>query len=122
VFVHGKEKYKKAIETTEKFFSKDNSPIDSLTPKDLEEIEGIIKIDIAKAQLDAGIDVINFLANTQILPSKSEAKKMVQNGGISINRNKVENLQFTVNSSLLLHEAYLLIQKGKKNYYLVKAI
>jgi tyrosyl-tRNA synthetase len=50
VFVHGKEKYKKAIETTEKFFSKDNSPIDSLTPKDLEEIEGIIKIDIAKAQ------------------------------------------------------------------------
>jgi tyrosyl-tRNA synthetase len=120
--VHGKEKYKKAIETTEKFFSKDNSPIDSLTPKDLEEIEGIIKIDIAKAQLDAGIDVINFLANTQILPSKSEAKKMVQNGGISINRNKVENLQFTVNSSLLLHEAYLLIQKGKKNYYLVKAI
>jgi tyrosyl-tRNA synthetase len=122
VFVHGKEKYKKAIETTEKFFSKDNSPIDSLTPKDLEEIEGIIKIDIAKAQLDAGIDVINFLANTQILPSKSEAKKMVQNGGISINRNKVENLQFTVNTSLLLHEAYLLIQKGKKNYYLVKAI
>jgi tyrosyl-tRNA synthetase len=122
VFVHGKEKYKKAIETTEKFFSKDNSPIDSLTPKDLEEIEGIIKIDIAKAQLDAGIDVVNFLANTQILPSKSEAKKMVQNGGISINRNKVENLQFTVNSSLLLHEAYLLIQKGKKNYYLVKAI
>jgi tyrosyl-tRNA synthetase len=122
VFVHGKEKYKKAIETTEKFFSKDNSPIDSLTPKDLEEIEGIIKIDIAKAQLDEGIDVINFLANTQILPSKSEAKKMVQNGGISINRNKVENLQFTVNSSLLLHEAYLLIQKGKKNYYLVKAI
>ena len=44
---------------------------------------------------------------------------MVQNGGVQINRNKVEDLQMKIDSSLLLHSKYLLIQKGKKNYYLV---
>jgi tyrosyl-tRNA synthetase len=122
VFVHGKEEYEKAIETTEKLFSKQNASIETLSAEDLENMEGIIKIDIEKTQLQDGLDVVSFLASTQILPSKGEARKMVQNGGISINRNKVEDLQFKLDASLLLHEQYLLIQKGKKNYYLVKVI
>src|SRR5215217_4940985 len=84
VFVHGKEEYEKAIETTEKLFSKQNLSIETLSLEDLEGIEGIIKIDIEKNKLEEGIDVVSFLANTQILPSKGEARKMVQNGGISI--------------------------------------
>jgi tyrosyl-tRNA synthetase len=122
VFVHGKEEYEKAIETTEKLFSKQNASIETLSADDLENMEGIIKIGIEKKQLLNGIDIVSFLATTQILPSKGEARKMVQNGGISINRNKVEDLQFKLDTSVLLHEQYLLIQKGKKNYYLVKAI
>jgi tyrosyl-tRNA synthetase len=122
IFVHGKEEYEKAIETTEKLFSKQNTSIETLSADDLENMEGIIKIDIEKRQLKDGIDVVTFLAGTQILPSKGEARKMVQNGGISINRNKVEDLQFKLDVSILLHEQYLLVQKGKKNYYLVKAI
>ena len=122
VFVHGKEEYEKAIETTEKLFSKQNASIETLSAEDLENMEGIVKIDIEKNQLQNGMDVVNFLANTQILPSKGEARKMVQNGGISINRNKIEDLLFKLDASLLLHNQYLLIQKGKKNYYLVKAI
>jgi tyrosyl-tRNA synthetase len=85
-------------------------------------MEGIIKIDISRSELKQGIDVVSFLANTQIFPSKGEARKMVQNGGISINRTKVDNLQLTLDDSLLLHQQYLLIQKGKKNYYLIKAV
>jgi tyrosyl-tRNA synthetase len=122
VFVHGKEEYEKAIETTEKLFSKQNASIETLSAEDLENMEGIVKIDIEKTQLQYGLDVVSFLASTQILPSKGEARKMVQNGGISINRNKVEDLQFKLDASLLLHKQYLLIQKGKKNYYLVKVI
>jgi tyrosyl-tRNA synthetase len=61
------------------------------------------------------------MAETGIFPSKGEARKMVQNGGVSINRKKIEDQQFIVNSDLLLHERYLLIQKGKKNFYLVIA-
>ena len=45
---------------------------------------------------------------------------MIQNGGISINRNKVENIQFHMGTELLLHKKYILVQKGKKNFYLVE--
>ena len=122
IFVHGKGEYEKAIETTEKLFAKQNFTVEALSARDLESMEGIIKIDIARDQLINGIDVISFLADSHIFSSKGEAKKMIQNGGISINRNKVDDLHFTLNSSLLLHDQYLLVQKGKKNYYLVKAI
>jgi tyrosyl-tRNA synthetase len=71
--------------------------------------------------MNMGTDIVSFLAESGIFPSKGEARKMVQNGGVSINRKKVESLQLTVDSSLLLHEKYLLVQKGRKNYYLVKA-
>jgi tyrosyl-tRNA synthetase len=81
-------------------------------------MEGVVKIDFA---LPAdGIDITTFLADSKIFPSKGEARKMIHNGGISINRKKVESLQMMVENSLLLHQKYLLIQKGKKNYYLVK--
>ena len=96
--------------------------MEALSVDDLEQMEGIVKIDITKTHLVGGMDVVSFLTNIQILPSKGEAKKMIQNGGIYINRKKVEDLQFSLDESLLLHEQYLLIQKGKKNYYLVKAI
>lgn len=122
VFVHGKTEYEKAIETTEKLFSKQNVSAESLTEEDLEAIEGIEKIDFAKHQLERGIDIVSFLAEAKILPSKGEARKLVQNGGVSINRKKVGEPNFTLNSTLLLHDQYLLIQKGKKNYYLVKVI
>ena len=122
IFVHGKEEFEKALQTTGKLFSEQNTSVNDLTVQDLEEMEGIIKIDISKNQLKGGVDIVSFLANTNILPSKGEARKMVQNGGISINKTKVGSLQFTVNDSLLLHKQYLLIQKGKKNYYLAKAI
>jgi tyrosyl-tRNA synthetase len=122
VFVHGKEEFEKALQTTDKLFSQQHLSVEDLSEQDLEQMEGIIKIDISRSELNQGIDVVSFLANTQIFPSKGEARKMVQNGGISINRIKIDNLQLTVDESLLLHKQYLLIQKGKKNYYLIKAV
>ena len=119
VFVHGEEEFQKAMETTAKLFNQKNADAESLSEEDLRNMEGIVHIDYSKEKLQSGIDAVTFLAETAILPSKSEARKMIQNGGVSINRKKVESLQMTVDSSLLLHEKYLLVQKGKKNYYLV---
>ena len=82
-------------------------------------MEGIVKIDFAKEKIEAGIDVVTFLAETRIFPSKGEARKTVQGGGVSINRKKIENIQQSIENSLLLHDKYILVQKGKKNYYLV---
>lgn len=117
-FVHGDEEYKKALEVTEKLFANQNAPAESLTIEDLEAMEGVQKIEIPIAQLN--IDVISFLAEAKIFPSKGEARKMLQNGGISINRKKVEDLQMQITSTLLLHNKYILAQKGKKNYYLIE--
>jgi tyrosyl-tRNA synthetase len=81
-----------------------------------------LKINFAKEKIDAGIDVVSFLAETEIFDSKGNARKNVQGGGVSINRKKIDNVQLAIGNSLLLHEKYLLVQKGKKNYYLVKTV
>lgn len=121
-FVHGKEELAKAIETTQKLFSNQNAPAESLSVEDLEGMEGVVRMEISRAVLEAGIDVVSFLADTGIFSSKGEARKMVQGGGVSVNRKKADNIQLSIESSLLLHDKYLLVQKGKKNYYLVVAI
>ena len=118
-FVHGEEELKKAIETTEKLFSNQNAPVEDLTAEELEGMDGIIKIDFEKGKIAAGIDVVTFLAETKIFSSKGEARKTVQGGGVSINRKKIEDIQQSIENNLLLHDRYILVQKGKKNYYLV---
>ncbi|HVM88510.1 MAG TPA: tyrosine--tRNA ligase [Puia sp.] len=122
VFVHGEEEYLNAIQTTEKLFANHLAPVESLSEEDLQNLEGVIQSDFSSEKINAGIDIVSFLAETNIFPSKGEARKMVQNGGVSINRKKVDSLQLTVHSSMLLHKKYLLVQKGKKNYFLVKAV
>ncbi|NOT51628.1 MAG: tyrosine--tRNA ligase [Chitinophagaceae bacterium] len=118
-FVHGDAALTEAIATTEKLFANQSAPAESLSVEDLEGLEGVVKSNFSKEKINAGIDVVSFLAETNIFSSKGEAKKMVQGGGVSINRKKIDNMQLTIDNSLLLHEKYLLIQKGKKNYYLI---
>ncbi len=122
LFVHGDGGLKQALETTEKLFSNRNTDAESLSEDDLESMEGVVKIDYDFSKLNAGIDVISFLAETNIFPSKGEARKMIHNGGVSINREKISGFDFFVSTKILLHNKYLLVQKGKKNYYLVKTI
>jgi tyrosyl-tRNA synthetase len=119
IFVHGQEEYDKAIATTEKLFAAQNASIDSFTEEDLNNIEGIAKLDITKEKIVAGIDITTLLAETGIFASKGEARKMIQNGGVSINREKKDDPSFVVNESLLLFNKFLLVQKGKKNNYLI---
>jgi tyrosyl-tRNA synthetase len=122
VFVHGEEEYNKAIETTEKLFANQNASAEDLSEDDLNNMEGIVKIDYSADKINAGVDIVSFLAETNIFPSKGEARKNVQGGGVSINRKRVEGIDTKIETSLLLHSKYLLLQKGKKNYYLVKAV
>lgn len=121
-FVHGKDELDKAIETTQKLFANQQAPAESLSIEDLEAMDGVIKSDYGKEKITAGIDVVSFLAETGIFASKGEARKMIQGGGVSINRKKIDNPQDSVNSNLLLHDKYILVQKGRRNYYLVQAV
>jgi tyrosyl-tRNA synthetase len=121
-FVHGKDELAKAIETTEKLFSNKNASAESLSVEDMEGLEGIVLIDVPKQALAEGIDLVSFLVEAKIFSSKGEARKMIQGGGVSINRKKVESEKMKIENSFLLHDQYILVQKGRKNYYLVKAI
>jgi tyrosyl-tRNA synthetase len=119
IFVHGEEEYKKAIDTTDKLFTNQQAPAESLSAEDLEGIEGIVKCSYAADKINTGIDLVSFLTETAIFPSKGEARKMIQNGGISINRVKAADPAMPVDKAQLLHDKFILVQKGKKNYYLV---
>ena len=121
IFIHGEEQYDKAIETTEKLFTQQNAPAEALSAEDLENMEGIIKFEYPKQKINSGVDIVSFLAETGTFSSKGEARKMVQSGGVSINRNKIDSIAKEINAADLLHDKYVLIQKGRKNYYLVRA-
>lgn len=121
VFAHGWEEYNKAVDTTVKLFQHQSAPIESLSKEDLEGMDGVVKSAFPRNKLEEGIDVVSFLADTKIFPSKGEARKNVQGGGISINKKKVEDVALKIDSSQLLYDSYILVQKGKKNYYLVTA-
>lgn len=120
LFVHGENGLKQALETTEKLFANQHADAESLSEDDLKNMEGVIKVEYNLA--GSGVDVITFLADSKIFPSKGEARKMIQNGGVSINRKKISDAAFIVSADLLLHNKYLLVQKGKKNYFLVEAV
>lgn len=121
-FVHGETALEKALETTQKLFANQQAPAESLSIDDLESMEGIIHVEYPRTVLEEGVDIVSFLAGSGIFPSKGEARKTVQGGGVSINRRKAEGIEQTINATLLLHDTYLLVQKGKKNYFLIKAV
>ena len=121
-FVHGEEGYRQALADTEKIFSNQSAPAESLSEEDLESIEGIARFDYPAGKVIGGVDIVTFLAETSILPSKGDARKLVEGGGISVNRKKVDTVKLVIDNSVLLHAKYVLVQKGKKNYFLVKVV
>ncbi|HSB93778.1 MAG TPA: tyrosine--tRNA ligase, partial [Flavitalea sp.] len=121
-FVHGRNEYEKAIETTAKLFQAQDKPVEQMSIEDLEALEGVVKFEYDLERITSGVDVVSFLAESGILSSKGEARKLVQNGGISINRQKISDISMQVTDKHLLQQVYILVQKGKKNYYLVRGI
>lgn len=84
----------------------------------LEVMDGVPQVTATREVLASGLDLLSFLAEHKVMPSKGEARKMVQSGGISINKQKVTDTGFQILPEHLLNERYLLIQKGKSNYTL----
>lgn len=120
IMVHSIEDLEYAKKASEILFS--NTAVDalkSLSEKQLLEVmEGVPQVTISKSMLDNGLDLITFLAEQNIYPSKGEAKKALQGNAVSINKEKVPGLDFKLLPTHLLSEKYMLIQKGKSNYTL----
>ncbi len=122
--VHSRKDYEFAVKASSILFSNDTAQ----TLKELNEqqllqvMEGVPAVEIEKNFFDENIDVISLLTETKIFSSKGEARKMLAGGGVLINKEKVTDANATVNEDFLLNKKYLLIQKGKKNYYLLKVV
>lgn len=124
-FVHGKDALAKAIQATELLFSKDTLQIvASLSKDDLDAtLTGVPAIEISKEKVFLeNPDIISFLAEAAVFSSKGEARKMVQGGGVSLNKQKVTDVSAKVDGSLFINEKYLFVQKGKTNYYLIRVV
>ncbi len=124
VMVHSEEDYQAAVEASEILFG--NATSDTLKKIDedtlLAVFEGVPQFKISKEELVAGIKAIDLLTeNAAVFPSKGEMRKLVQSGGVSLNKEKLENQDTMIDSSYLLNNKYLLAQRGKKNYFLLMA-
>ena len=120
--VHSENDYNAAVEASEILFGKGTAEsLLNLSENDLLSVfEGVPQVKISKEEMNSGINVIEFFSDkTQIFPSRGEARKMLQGGGVLINKTKVEDPELKVNAEHLMKGKYLLAQKGKKNYYLV---
>ena len=122
--VHSEEEYEMAIKASEILFGKSvTEDLQALNESTLLSVfEGIPMIEVSKTVLDeqaSALELLSTFTNLEIFPSKGEARKMIQAGAVSINKIKINTPEEVVNYPLLL-ETYLLVQKGKKNYYLLR--
>mgnify|MGYP003575817354 FL=1 len=124
VRTHSVEALETAIKTSEFLFG--NGSLEFLNGLSSAEVldifDGIPQFKVSKADLAAGVDTPSLLAEkTTVFPSKGEVKKTVQGGGLSINKNKVADLNTTFSTENLINDEFLVVQKGKKNYFLIIA-
>ncbi len=118
--IHSEEEYRKAVEASSILFGGATSEaLHALDEQTLLQVfEGVPQFTVAAA--DLGMTFLDLCAEkTQIFPSKGECRKMVQGGGVSLNKEKVTDPQRPVTGDDLIAGKYLLVQRGKKNYYLV---
>jgi tyrosyl-tRNA synthetase len=124
VRVHSAAGYEGAVEASGILFDKEaTGKLRSLSEAMLLDImDGVPQADVDKSVFSGGVNLTELLTEkTGIFPSKGEARKMIQAGGVSVNKHKVSDANQVVSADELLNGKYLLVQKGKKNYFLVRA-
>lgn len=121
VLVHGEEEYRKAVEASDILFGK--ATRDALRKLDertfLAVFEGVPQFAVSKDKL--GENILDLLAvDTQVFPSKGECRKMIQGNGLGIDKEKFADINGSLNEDYLVNGKYVLVQKGKKNYFIIK--
>ena len=121
VRVHSKEDYEAAVNASEILFGKGTAESLAALPEKLflSVFEGVPQFTLPASVIENGCGVVDFLAeHTQVFASKGEARRMLKDNGVSINKNKVKE-DLVVNADMVMNGHYILVQKGKKNYYIV---
>jgi len=125
VRIHGLQAYQKAIKSAEFLFGGGSIEfLQELNAADLIQLfEGLPQFQIKAAELETQPDILELLAvKTAIFTSKSEARKLIEGGGLILNKVKLTDPAFKVSEADLLASRYMVVQKGKKNYFLLEVI
>ena len=120
IMVHGEKEYENAVKASQMLFGKATAEdLRSLDEKTfLAVFDGVPTFDVERAKLPLGI--LDFLAvETQVFPSKGEARKMIQGNGFSLNKEKVTDIAREITDADIIDGKYILAQKGKKDYYII---
>jgi tyrosyl-tRNA synthetase len=125
VMAHSHEEYESAVEASLILFGKGTT--ESLRKMSentfLSVFEGVPSFDVRKEILSGGVSFTSLCTDhSQVFPSKGDLRRLVQGGGVSLNKNKVNEPEMAIKAEMLLNGKYLLVQKGKKNYYLIRFI
>jgi len=125
VTVHSRDDYEGAVEASQILFGKGTT--ESLRRMDestfLSVFEGVPVFDVPISLISEGVTLSDLCAvHTKIAESKGEFRRLVQGGGVSLNKEKTDNVDMPLTGAMLLNNKYLLVQKGKKSYYLVRVI
>ena len=123
VMVHGEKEYENAIAASQMLFG--NATSDALKSLDektfLAVFDGVPTFEVAAGKFPLG--VIDLLAaESQVFPSKGECRKMIQGGGVSLNKEKVTDINAQIGEESFLDGKYILAQKGKKSYFIIKIV
>jgi len=119
--VHSVEECQKAIDASEILFGKGSTEaLQSLSERDfLSVFEGVPQAQISRSELDAGIQIIDLVSEkSSFFPTKGEARRMISQGGLSVNKIKIDDPTLKITPEMLLNDKYLLFQKGKKCYFI----
>jgi tyrosyl-tRNA synthetase len=122
VLVHGEEEYNKAVEASGILFG--NATSDALRSLDedtlLAVFDGVPTFEVERSLIEEGVKAVDLTTDAAaIFASKGEMRKLVQGGGVSLNKEKLAAFDQVITADNLLNGKYILVQKGKKNYYLV---
>ena len=122
VLVHSREDYEAAVEASSRLFgqgTKEN--LQHLSPEMIASVfEGVPQFTVSRSVLEAGAKVIDlFTEHAAVFPSKGELRKLIAGGGVSLNKEKLSDHEQLISTGDLLGNRYLLVQKGKKNYFLI---
>lgn len=120
--IHGSEAFEMAVEASNILFGNATAEsLKKLTENDfLDVFQGVAQVEVARDQIDAGLSIVDILTDiSSFLPSKSEARRALKENSIRVNKDKVD-ADYTVSASDLISNAYILLQRGKKKYFIVR--
>ncbi|KGO00105.1 tyrosyl-tRNA synthetase [Porphyromonas macacae] len=124
ILVHGETEYNAAVEASQILFGQGTADtLRKMKPSTILDVfNGVPQFNIPKEALSDNIKVIDFLTETApVFKSKGELRKLIQSGGISINKEKVDSQDFPINKENIIADKYIVVQRGKKNYFLIVA-